>query len=81
MKITKAKGTTGHLLRTLKGQYVFRVYKPGGYFTDYYLWHNDLEITILDDDACFYETDNPYGDAPVLDHAPATLGNLTSEGL
>lgn len=69
--ITKpATGTTGFILDTLDG-YVFRVYHKDGGFTDYDLRHSDLEVTIRDEDAVFYELDNGQ---KLLDHSPPTLG-------
>lgn len=69
--ITKpATGTTGFILDTLDG-YVFRVYHKDGGFTDYDLRHSDLEVTIRDEDAVFYELDNGQ---KLLDYSPPTLG-------
>jgi hypothetical protein len=72
-KPAPAKGTTGQLIYTMNGKYVFRVYDDHSHgFTDYELLHSDLTITIDDDDAYFYtdETEmNKY-----LDHSPQTLG-------
>ena len=67
--ISSATGTTGHLIPTC-GEYFFRVYNADKTFTDYDLLHSDLEVTIIDPDAAFYETKN----GPTLDHSPATLG-------
>jgi hypothetical protein len=69
MKIS-ADGVEGHLLYTGTGQYVFRVYTDGGEFTDYDLLHSDLCVTITDEDAVFYSSD----DSNILDHSPDTLG-------
>lgn len=66
---TPATGTTGHLIHTC-GNYQFRVYNADKTFTDYDLIHSDLEVTIIDRDATFYQTSN----GPTLDHSPATLG-------
>jgi hypothetical protein len=70
MKTTSATGTTGFVLDTLDG-YVFRVYDKDGGFTDYDLRHGDLEVTIQDADAVFYELDNG---RKLLDYSPPTLG-------
>lgn len=71
MKTTPATGTTGFVLHTIKG-YVFRVYEEGTRaFRDYELHHSDLEVTIQDTDAVFYELDSG---KHVLDHGLATLG-------
>lgn len=65
-----ADGVRGILCYT--GQnYFFRVYhEAGDGFTDYELMHSDLEITIRDRDAAFYE----HKGRRYLDHAPETLG-------
>jgi hypothetical protein len=70
MKIKQATGTTGFILDTLDG-YVFRVYHEAGNFTDYNLRSGDLEVTIVDEDACFYPNDKGGG---TLDYGPETLG-------
>lgn len=76
-----ANGVTGHLLYT-GDTYVFRVYHPlwpyidaKDNFTDYDLLHNDLVVTIRDEDAYFYT--NSF--IPYLDHSPETLGIETTE--
>jgi len=50
-----AKGTKGFLLYTFNNEYVFRVYEEDHRFIDYEIHHYDLELTIKDDDATFYE--------------------------
>ena len=67
MKPKSANGVTGHLIYTLNGKYMFRVYDAEHNFVDYDLQHSDLCVTISDEDAYFYLNS-------VLDHAPATLG-------
>jgi hypothetical protein len=67
MKPKSANGVTGHLIYTLNGKYMFRVYDVEHNFVDYDLQHSDLCVTICDEDAYFYLNS-------VLDHAPATLG-------
>lgn len=70
-KFKVAAGTTGFILDTIDG-YVFRVYNKGeSSFTDYDLLHSDLEVTIVDEDAVFYERENGIGS---LDYSPQTLG-------
>ena len=70
-KFKVATGTTGFILDTIDG-YVFRVYDKGEMsFTDYDLHHCDLEVTIVDEDAVFYERENGIGS---LDYSPQTLG-------
>ena len=67
MKPRSANGVEGHLIYTLNGKYMFRVYDAEHNFVDYDLQHSDLCVTINDEDAYFYLNS-------VLDHAPATLG-------
>jgi hypothetical protein len=67
MKPKSANGVQGHLIYTLNGKYMFRVYDAEHNFVDYDLQHSDLCVTINDEDAYFYLNS-------VLDHAPATLG-------
>jgi len=66
MKPKSANGVQGHLIYTLNGKYMFRVYNAEHNFVDYDLQHSDLCVTINDEDAYFYLNS-------VLDHAPATL--------
>jgi hypothetical protein len=68
MKPKSANGVEGHLIYTLGGKYLFRVYDSEHNFVDYDLQHSDLRVTICDPDAYFYLDS-------VLDHAPATLGH------
>jgi len=70
MKSVSANGVEGFLMRSVGGEYFFRVYKDDG-FVDYYLTHSDLCVTITDTDAFFYQDD----DGNWLDHSPATLGH------
>lgn len=70
MKITSANGATGCLLRVGFSEWVFRVYEDGAGFKDYDLHHSDLQFTICDPDASFYED----GERLTLDHNPETLG-------
>jgi hypothetical protein len=49
--------------------YFFRVYQ-GDDFIDYELCHDDLAITITDEQAAFYERDGQY----FLDHSPEVFG-------
>jgi hypothetical protein len=69
MKVS-ANGTTGHLLYTGDGRYIFRVYQDNFDFTDYDLHHSDLCVTITDEDATLYSDEHGYR----LDHNPETLG-------
>ena len=70
-----AKGTKGYLQSTGDGTFYFRVYEESvDKFTDYKLWHCELEVEILDNDAFFYQLEG--GKSKVLDHSPETLGRL-----
>ena len=61
-----AKGTKGFLIYTMNDEYVFRVYKEDHSFIDYDILHCDLELTINDDDATFYEFEDGRN---ILDHS------------
>jgi hypothetical protein len=66
-----ANGVTGHLIYVHGAdKYQFRVYDSEHNFVDYDLMHSDLTVTINDEDAFFYRSDN----IDRLDHSPATLG-------
>ncbi len=66
-----ANGVSGHLLQTFTdGPVVFRVYNADKTFVDYDLLHCDLCVTIVDEDAYFYNSET----RQILDHSPATLG-------
>lgn len=65
-----AKETEGHLIYTVMGEFMFRVYNSDKTFTDYKILHSDLLVKIIDPDASFYK--EPDG-TPVLDHHPDTL--------
>jgi hypothetical protein len=67
--IKNAKGKSGILCRSINGRYFFRVYQ-GDDFIDYELRHDDLAITITDEQAAFYEKDGQY----FLDHSPEVFG-------
>jgi hypothetical protein len=69
-KPKSANGVTGVLL-PIGRTWVFRVYHNDGEFTDYDIYHSDLQITINDEDAYFYKREN--GES-YLDHSPQTLG-------
>jgi len=61
-----AKGARGFIIYLFNGKYAFRVYNRDMTFTDYDLKHCDLEVTIKDNDATFYD----YGDGTFgLDHS------------
>lgn len=65
--ITNANGTKGFLINVL-GKIMFRVYDENHNFKDYNIFHHDLEVTITDRDAAFYED----GQKLYLDYAPIT---------
>jgi hypothetical protein len=66
-----ANGVKGHIIYVHGAdKYQFRVYDSEHNFVDYDLMHSDLTVTINDEDAFFYRSDN----IDRLDHSPATLG-------
>jgi hypothetical protein len=70
-----ANGTTGVLIRVL-GQTMFRVYSDDRKtFVDYDLLHSDLQVTINDDDAHFYQK----GGRNYLDHSPHTITEIMND--
>lgn len=69
--IKPAKGQKGYLLYTMNKEYVFRVYKEDHSFTDYDILHCDLELTINDNDATFYDFDDGRS---ILDHSYEVAG-------
>lgn len=71
-KIMPANGVKGCLL-DIGGTPVFRVYDntDKSKFIDYEIAHCDLQVTIDDTDAYFY---NNMQGLDILDHSPATLG-------
>lgn len=73
MKTRKAKNVSGKLCRSIKGKYFLRVYSTDKKeFTDYDLFHSDLSITITDNEATIYESD----EKNYIDHSPETLGKV-----
>ena len=62
-----ANGTTGLLIR-VGDDFMFRVYN-GRSFTDYAIFHYDMQITITDPDAYFYDSTKPF-----IDYSPQSLG-------
>ncbi len=69
--VKKAAGVSGVLIKDVAGNFVFRVYGKEGEFTDYDIRHNELAVTIAEDElAAFYQVD----DRLVLDHSPQVLG-------
>lgn len=67
MKPIPANGTTGILIARLYDEFVFRVYNADHTYVDYEINHSDLQVTICDEDAYFY-------DGLYLDHSPETFG-------
>ena len=73
MYISSANGVTGILIRSNNTLYL-RVYSDDKQsFIDYEIWHSDLQVTINDVDAMFYNKDGRL----VLDHSPDTLGIIS----
>jgi len=58
-------------LYTMDKEYVFRVYREDCTFIDYDILHCDLELTINDDDAIFYDFDDGRS---ILDHSYEIAG-------
>jgi hypothetical protein len=69
-KSISAKGTKGVLMRNKNGGYMLRVYDKDHNFIDYDIYHSDLQIEIIDEDASFYTTRTKN----ILNHSPKTLG-------
>lgn len=69
VRVRSAEGVKGCILVSF-GKVYFRVYDENHNFVDYELAHTDLQVTIQDSDASFYE----HEDINVLDHTPGTLG-------
>ena len=70
-RIEPASGVKGTLIRSFDGEILFRVYHDKESFTDYELRHDDLSVTIDEDElAAFYVTD----EYAILDHNPQVLG-------
>jgi hypothetical protein len=68
--VTPAAGTKGVLCRS-GTTFFFRVYEANGEFIDYKILHDDLSITIDQDElAAFYHSD----ENTILDHSPNVLG-------
>ncbi len=74
MKRAKRIGPLGKQALVLlfdKGIPFLRIYKKNHDFVDYKILHNDLSLTIDDEDAYIYELED--GEL-VIDHCPETLG-------
>lgn len=71
-EVTSAAGVRGVLCKSPDGDgYFFRVYAEDHTFVDYELRHDDLTVTIAEDElASFYRV----GDKRILDHSPDVLG-------
>jgi hypothetical protein len=71
--VKSANGVKGMLIRSFDGHMAFRVYHEHDkeQFTDYEIRHDDLEVTIAEDElAAFYKV----GENNILDHSPEVLG-------
>jgi hypothetical protein len=67
-EVKSAAGTSGVLIKLFGGGYAFRIYHENGEFTDYDLNHDDLSVTIDQDElASFYTCEERHS----LDHAPS----------
>ena len=73
--IKSAYKVRGCLIKVL-GEVMFRVYdsKDKTKFTDYEIFHNDVEVQIIDLDAFLY-------DSSVIDYSTTTLGTNYSDDL
>lgn len=70
-EVTPAAGVKGVLIRSPDGSMTFRVYHDNEQFTDYEIRHDDLSVTIDEDElAAFYKI----GEDNILDHSPGVLG-------
>lgn len=72
-EVESAAGVKGMIIRSFDGNLTFRVYHGPGCqdFTDYAIRHDDLEVTIAEDElAAFYTI----GEDNILDHTPEVLG-------
>lgn len=70
-EVQPAAGVKGTLIRSFDNSLTFRICHNDGEFTDYALRHDDLEVTIAEDElAAFYKI----GDDRILDHSPEVLG-------
>lgn len=69
---TSAAGVRGVVCKSADDErYFFRVYAEDHSFVDYELRHDDLTVTIAEDElAAFYRV----GDEAILDHSPGVLG-------
>ncbi len=74
--VSPAAGVRGVLCKSFDGRYFFRVYAQDHSFIDYTVRHNDLQVTIAEDElASFYRV----GDEHILDHNPGVLGLESAE--
>jgi len=70
-----AADVEGFLIKTIDGETLFRTYDDVGEFRDYTIAHQDLKITIVDQEAYFYQRGEEY----VLDYSPKILG-ISNDG-
>jgi hypothetical protein len=72
-EVRPAAGVKGMLIRSFNGEILFRVYHNDNrdHFTDYAIRHDDLQVTIAEDEqAAFYTI----GQDNIIDHSPEVLG-------
>ena len=67
--IKSAKGLKGVLCR-YQGNMFLRVTNEDNTYTDYDIFHYDMNVTIDDDDAHIYKDEDGY----YIDYSPETLG-------
>ena len=74
--VSSAAGVCGVLCKSFDGHYFFRVYAEDYSFIDYTLRHDDLQVTIAEDElASFYHV----GEEHILDHSPGVLDLESAE--
>jgi len=69
--VRSAQGIKGYIFESLC-DVIFRVTLPDGDFKDYKFNHSDLEVTINDELASFYEFEGE--DEGILSKSPSVLG-------
>ncbi len=75
MRIQKNDNLKGILCKSTDNSFFLRVYNDDKTFTDYNIYHSDMEIQILDSDAYIYEEEGEF----YIDHSPQTLGIDTEQ--
>ena len=71
VRVASADGVKGCIIDSPISGPFFRVYNEDYTFTDFAIFHSDMFVTIADEDAYFYFSE----DGTVsIDHSPETLG-------